>query len=510
MSDTITRGGTAPGERAADAGAERPRATHQVIIVGAGFAGLGMAHAVKTSGEDRFVVLERARDVGGCWRDNTYPGCACDIPSHLYSFSFDLRPDWSRMYPRQAEIWAYLRSVVDKWDLRRHIRFETPLSEARWDDVDGLWHVRAGNEWLRAPFLVMGLGPLNIVSHPDIPGLERFAGARFHSAEWDHSVELTGKRVGVIGTGASSIQFVPHLQAQAAALTLFQRTPPWVVPRMDRAFTRAEHWALRRIPGALPALRGLIYGFHELRALGFIKSKLNLMGGVEAIAKWHMRRAIKDPVLRRKLTPDYRLGCKRVLVSDDYYPALAKSNVAVETARIREIVAEGVVTEDGRLHPLDVLVTATGFAVENPVRSMRITGRNGLDLAARWDRGFEAFKGTMVSGFPNLFYLIGPNTGLGHNSMVYMIESQVRFVMDAMRRVRETGAAAIDVRPEAEAAFNREMQSKSAETVWTTGCASWYLDGSGRNTTLWPGFTFTFRHRLKRADLAEFELIRAA
>ena len=474
-----------------------------IVVIGTGFAGIGMAIALKKAGIEDFVVLERARDLGGTWRDNDYPGCACDIPSMLYSFSFERNDRWSRIYPPQGEIWEYLRRCVERHRIGPHIRFDTDVRGAEYDDASATWTVRTQHGELRTRVIVSGMGPLNRANVPDIPGLQSFAGTVFHSSAWNHDYDLRGKNVGVIGTGASSIQFVPEIAPVAGRLHVFQRTPPWVIPKPDRA-VGALGRTLRRFPPYAWAVRKLIYWILEVRAYGFTvdPKRLEL---AERLSLHHLARQVPGAELRAKLTPAYRLGCKRVLLSSDYYPALQRPNVELVTSEIREVQPGGVVTADGVVRPLDALVFGTGFHAADSVAPMSIVGRGGVTLDDAWRDGARAYLGISVAGFPNLFLLIGPNTGLGHNSMVFMIEAQIRYVMSALAHMRRARVPALDVRREVQAGFNAALQRRMARTVWASGCTSWYLDRSGRNTTLWPGFTFVYRFLTRRLDPRKYE-----
>ena len=476
------------------------------VILGAGFAGLGMAIKLQQAGRDDFVILEKASEIGGTWRDNRYPGCACDVPSHLYSFSFEPYAGWSRLFPTQSEILDYLLRVADRHRLRPKIRFGAEAVEARFDEARNLWHVRtAGGRSFVSRYLVSAMGGLSRPALPDIPGRERFAGPAFHSAQWRHDVDLAGRRVAVIGTGASAIQFVPRIAPQAGRLSLFQRTPPWILPKLDRAHSSLEKRLIERLPGYRRLLRALIYWTYELRALAFQKPAL--MRRFQRMAREHLASQVADPALRARLLPDYTMGCKRVLIANDYYPALQRPNVELVTERVAEIVENGVVTADGRLHEADVLIFGTGFRATDLLSPMRILGRAGLDLDQAWREGASAHFGTTVAGFPNLFLLVGPNTGLGHNSIVFMIEAQLRYVMDCLKQAAHRGAAAIEPLGAAQAAYNADIQQRLGGTVWASGCRSWYLDAAGRNTTLWPGFTVEFWWRTRRARAADYAFV---
>jgi cation diffusion facilitator CzcD-associated flavoprotein CzcO len=472
-----------------------------VAIVGAGFSGLAMAIRCREAGIGPLRILEKGASVGGVWRENTYPGAACDIPGHLYALSFAPKADWSRLYPTQPEIAAYLEEVVERFGLGPHLSLDTTVTGAVWDEARALWRIETDRGPLLARAVVSAAGGLHHPALPDIPGRESFAGPAFHSAAWDHGVSLAGKRVGVIGTGASAIQIVPAIAPEAAGLTLFQRSPPWVVPRNDHALGPRVAAAFRRWPLLRRAFRGLLYGQREVPAkLGFTRGSFaNRIG--EFTARRHLRGAIADPALRAKLSPRYRLGCKRVLVSDDYYPALARSNVAVETGAIRAITPRGVVTADGTEHALDVLVYATGFDLAGSVAQLPVTGRGGLTLARAWEGGIGAHRGITLAGFPNWFFLLGPNTGLGHNSVVLMIEAQAAYVLACLERLVRAPGTALEPAPQAQARFLAELHADLAGSVWQRGgCASWYQDESGRNVALWPGTVASYR-RAVRAPL---------
>jgi cation diffusion facilitator CzcD-associated flavoprotein CzcO len=480
------------------------------IIAGAGFAGLAMAIQLRKAGRNSFLILEKAAEIGGTWRDNTYPGCACDIPSHLYSFSFDLNPNWTRMYPSQPEIWRYMQDVVDKYHLRSSIRLHSELVEAAFDETECLWRVRLRTgERLSARFLVAGTGPLSKPAIPEIPGLEQFQGRVFHSACWDHSYDLQGKRVAVIGTGASAIQFVPEIAPKVRQLHVFQRTPPWIVPRMDRPMRGVERWLFRHVPGCMRLFRALLYFRNELLVPGFA-GNTRWLAKPTRMALEHLSRQVPDESLRKRLTPTYQIGCKRVLISNDYYPALTRPNVELVTDAICEINAAGVVTKDGTQRDVDAIILGTGFRVTDFLAPVRIAGRGGVELTEAWRRqGARAYYGITVSGFPNLFILVGPNTGLGHNSIIFMIESQVRYVLDCMRKLDARRARALEVRPGVQDRFNTQIHARLEKAVWSAGgCKSWYLDEHGRNPTLWPGSTISYWRQTRSARLSDYQITR--
>jgi cation diffusion facilitator CzcD-associated flavoprotein CzcO len=475
-------------------------ADHRIGILGAGFSGIGMAIRLRQAGIEDFVVLERSDDVGGTWNDNTYPGCQCDIPSHLYSFSFALNPEWTRTYPLQQEIWAYLRRCVERFGVRDHIRLGTELTGADWDEEAGLWRLETSRGPLSVEVLVAAPGALSQPSLPAIAGLESFRGRSFHSAQWDHDHDLTGRRVAVVGTGASAIQVVPRIQPLAESVEVFQRTPPWVMPHRDRPISRIERRIYRRFPQLQRLVRAWVYWSRELLVPGFVHYP-GLLKGPERMARRHLEKQVPDPELRARLTPTYRIGCKRIVPSNEWYPALTKPNVQVVTEPIRELSPNGIVTADGTEHELDTVVFATGFQVTDIPLARLVRGRDGLLLSELWDGSPQAYMGASVAGFPNFMLLVGPNTGLGHNSLVFMIEAQIAYVLGALRAMEERAATRLEVKAEAQRAFNAKLQRRMQGTVWKTGgCASWYLDAHGKNTTLWPGSTWRFWQRARRFD----------
>jgi cation diffusion facilitator CzcD-associated flavoprotein CzcO len=478
-----------------------------VAIVGGGFAGLGMAIRLLEAGRRDFVVLERDAEVGGTWWQNTYPGCQCDVPSNLYSFSFAPNPEWTQTFALQPEIGAYLRKVADDFGVRPWIRTRTTVTGAAWDEQARRWRVETSRGALTARVLVAGMGGLSEPSIPSIPGAETFGGPAFHTARWGQDADLAGKRVAVIGTGASAVQVVPRLQPQVAHLTVFQRTPPWIMPHPGRPTRPRERALFRALPPLQKLARGAVYWGRETFVLPFRFHRLSRLP--ERIARAHLERQVQDPVLRDKLTPRYEIGCKRILMSDEYFPALQQPNAALVTDAISHITPTGVVTADGVEHPADAIVWGTGFHVTDLPYVEWVRGCDGRTLGDVWRaHGMQGLRGTTVAGFPNLFLLVGPNTGLGHNSIVFMIESQVTYVMDALRTMEQRGAVACDARAAAQEAFNAALQRRMRGTVWTQGgCASWYLDAHGRNTTLWPGTSWSFRRATRRFDPAEHELL---
>lgn len=477
-----------------------------MVIIGAGFSGLGMAIKLKSAGMDDFIVLEEADEVGGTWRQNTYPGCASDIGSMLYSYSFEPKADWSRMFPQRSELWDYLKHCADKYGVRSHIRFGVRCTGAEFDDAADQWRVfTEAGETLRARALVAGMGPLHLPKIPNLPGLERFTGPAFHSSRWDHSVDLAGKRVAVIGTGASATQFVPHIVGQTAMLYVFQRTPAWIIPRLDRRVSAVERRVFRRAPASQRAMRYLLYWYQESWGVFLAHPRLIKVG--QAIAGWRMRRQVADPQLRRKLTPDYTMGCKRILLSDDYYPTLARPDVELVTERIAEVRERGIVTDDGVERAADVIIFGTGFHVADRFENAHIVGRDGLKIADVWRDGPQAYLGVAVAGFPNLFLLLGPNSGTGYNSAVFMLEAQIGHILRCLRLLQDRGARRIEVRSPAQSTLNRKLQDQLRRVAWNAGgCQSWYVDAHGVNRVIWPRSTVRFWLRTRWLRTADYQL----
>ncbi|WP_320671580.1 flavin-containing monooxygenase [Patulibacter defluvii] len=473
----------------------------RVAIVGSGFSGLAVGIRLLQEGERDFVILERAGDIGGTWRDNAYPGCACDVPSHLYSFSFAPNPNWSNTFSPQREIWEYQRDVAARFGVNPYVRTNAAVQEARWDEDAQRWIVTTERGTVSAQVLISGTGPLCEPLIPNLPGLDTFEGEQFHSARWNHDYDLRGKRVAVVGTGASAIQFVPRIQPQVGQMTVFQRTPAWVLPRPSRPVTPVERFLYRRFPLLQRAMRGAIYANREMLLFPY-KYARPTKAILRAVAEGHMRRQVPDATLRAKVKPNFDVGCKRILISNDYLPALGKSNVEVVTHGVSEVRPNSIVASDGSEREVDAIIFGTGFHVTDQPVAEFVFGRDGKRLADAWaEQGMATFMGTTVSGFPNLFLMVGPNTGQGHTSIIYTIESQVPYVLDALRTLDRNGGGSVDLRPEVQKTFGEEMDRKMRGTVWTAGgCKSWYLDASGRNTTLWPSFTFQMRRRLARFD----------
>lgn len=486
-------------------------ATRRILIIGSGFGGLGLAIRLKRAGIDSFTILEQSEQLGGTWRDNEYPGAACDVPSMLYCFSFEQKTDWTRKWSAGPEIRAYMEDCARRNGILPHIRFGVQVVGARFDADTGTWTVRtAAGEELVADVLVSGVGQLHRPVTPQLPGLAQFRGTRFHSARWDKRCDLAGKRVGVIGNAASAIQFIPEIAPVVGQLTVFQRTPNWIVPRGDRAYTAREHWAFRHVPGLAKLVRWFTYFMAELWLYPVMRRNPWLCRLYRQRVQEHFEATIPDPALRARLTPDYPIGGKRILISDDYLPALTRPNVTLVTDPIERISEGGVVTRDGREHPCDVLIFATGFETNPFLAALRIEGLNGRLLSSEWADGAHAYYGMTVPGFPNFFMLYGPNTNLGHNSIIFMLECQFEYILAAIRLLTEEDLRYLDVRPEVEATYNREIQAALRDTAWAAAGASWYKDASGRITNNWPYSTITYWWRTRRLHRSDYRLERRA
>ncbi|MBU3061052.1 NAD(P)/FAD-dependent oxidoreductase [Nocardia sp. NEAU-G5] len=479
--------------------------TPSIIIIGAGFAGLGMALELRRAGLGNFTILEKAADLGGVWRENTYPGAACDVPSPLYSWSFEPKSDWPRRFSQQADIHGYMRAVANKHDLATSIRFDTEVTDAEFDERQGIWQVRiADGETLTADVLIPAVGQLSRPAMPAIPGIDTFAGAAFHSAEWDHGVDLAGKRVACIGTGASAIQYIPAIAPKVAHLTLFQRSAAWVLPKFDTQYTAAHHALFEHFPPSRWAERFAIWAFFEVMALALTDMPA-IKAPVVAIANRHRAQQVPDPELRRKLTPDYAAGCKRGLFSNEYFPALTRTNVAVETAAIEAVTPTGIRTADGVEHEVDVIIYGTGFKGTEFLAPMNICGRGGRKLADVWSpEGARAYLGMSVPEFPNLFLMYGPNTNVGSGSIIYMLESQARYIRQIVQYLTGRPGHALSARPTAEQSWDDWLQRRLKDTPWNF-CSSWYRNASGRITNNWPGATALFRWKTRKFTPTDYD-----
>jgi cation diffusion facilitator CzcD-associated flavoprotein CzcO len=474
-----------------------------VLVVGAGLSGLCMAARLRAAGRRDFVVIDRADEVGGTWRDNTYPGCACDVPSALYSFSFEPKPDWSRFYAGQEEIRAYAHTVAERHGVADHLRLGVDMEGARWDAAAQRWHVTTSTGAFDARVLIAATGPWHEPVIPTLPGLDGFEGAVFHSSRWDHGHDLAGRRIAVVGSGASAVQFIPEIAPRVERLHLFQRTPHWVLPKADRPLTRAEQRLFARVPGALRAFRGTLYHLSEL--VGHSLRRERAMRRLQRIGERHLERQVSDGELRALLTPSYTLGCKRTLFSNEYYPALARENVEVVPSAVAEVRPRAVVDARGVEREVDTIVLGTGFKLlDMPIADL-LRDADGVTMAERWDGSPRGYLGTTVAGFPNAFLLLGPNLGNGHSSATVIMEDQARYVLGALSAMDARGLASVEVRRDVQAAFNASVDAALAGSVWNAGgCASYYLDRNGRNSFMYPWSTLHYRRRTRRFDIDSY------
>lgn len=478
---------------------------YKVAIIGAGFGGIGMGYYLKQAGIDDFVIFDKAAEVGGTWRENTYPGSGCDVPSHMYSFSFERGYPWAWRYAKQSEILAYSRHCVDKHGIAPHIRFGCEVGSADYDQTRGVWTLTLDSgECAEAVTVVSAVGQLDRPFYPAIPGREKFSRPAFHSAHWNHDFDFMGKTVGVIGSGASAVQLVPEIVGQVSRLHLFQRSPGWVAPKFERRFSRLERWLLDHVPGLETLDRFRIYLILEGLAYAYNGHKW-AERLVTFLSKTQLRVQVRDPSLRARLTPDFSIGCKRILLTKDWLPALTRPNVEVVSEEIQEITETGMRTADGRHRELDAIVYGTGFAATQFLTPMKVTGPAGRDLHAAWAQGAGAYLGMAVAGFPNFFVLYGPNTNVGSGSIIFMLECQQRFIVKLMQMCERNAWSSIEVRPQAEAAYDREMQTRSAQTTYSSTCHSWYKTADGRNTNNWVGSMTEFRRRTAQPEMAHFQ-----
>jgi len=476
--------------------------SRRVAIIGSGFSGLCLAIQLKRRGVDSFTIFEKAGRIGGTWRDNTYPGACCDVPAFSYCFSFEQKTDWSRKWAPQSEILEYMESCARKYDLVRHIRFNTEIAGARWDAAQDVWRLATTTgEEIVAEVLVSGTGQLNRPSIPKIEGLENFKGVAFHSARWRHDVNLTGVNVAVVGNAASAIQFIPEIAPKVRKLSIFQRSPNWVVPRGDRAYTEAEKDRFARFRFLARAYRWLNYFRYEINWPIFRRVKF-FVDRTQKMSEQYMRSTLKDPKLQESQLPDYPFGAKRMLISDDYFPALNRENVEVVLSPIDRVTENAIVTRDGRTIPADVIVLATGFQSTSFLAPMAINGVDGRSLHDEWHGAARAYLGITVAGFPNLFLMYGPNTNLGHNSIIFMIECQTNYILECLELMDSRGLASIDLRREVMESFDARVQQELRRTVWAATVKSWYKTEDGRITNNWSGSTIRYWRETRHADLS--------
>jgi cation diffusion facilitator CzcD-associated flavoprotein CzcO len=478
------------------------------VIIGSGFSGLGMAHALQKAGLHDFLILEKATEVGGTWRENSYPGCACDVQSHLYSFSCAGNPNWSHVFSGWREIQDYILATTATLNLRNKIHFKREVSGAYFDEGSGLWRITCKDgQHYQARHLIMGTGPLHVPAIPNIKGLENFRGKVMHSAQWDHSYNLAGKRIASIGTGGSAIQYVPEIAPLAARLDVYQRTPAWVLPRNERAYTGLEKTLFKYIPPLRLLYRGYIYLNNEMRVLPMRHPFIARI--VEQVARLHIRLKLKDAYTRKQLTPDYTIGCKRILISNRYLPTFNRSNVQLITEGISEVGENYIQSRDGQRRETDTIILGTGFVTDprDYLKHFPITGLGGRTILDAWQNGAEAYKGINVAGFPNFHQMVGPNTGTGHSSVIYFVESQAAYIVDAIKQQQQSGALFLDVKEDAQRRYNEKIQQDLKNTVWSSGCQSWYQQADGRNFTIWPGTTFAYRAMTRKLDARAYHFV---
>lgn len=488
--------------------------TYAALIVGAGFTGIGAAIKLAAAGIDDIVILERADRIGGTWRDTSYPGAACDIPSLLYSFSFAGNPTWSRAYSPAGEICRHIEEMADRFDVRRHIRFGHHVSGLSFDEAAGVWTATVGRKspasgrcpQFRARTVVLASGPLPDSSFPDIRGLNSYAGHKIHSARWDHDYDFTGKRVAVIGTGASAIQIIPELVKQAKFVKVFQRTPGWVLPRLDTAIAPAVQELFAKVPAAQQLARQALFWGHEASATALVWDT-PLTALVAQLGKAHLRMTVKDPWLRRQLTPDFTPGCKRMLISSDYYPALQRDNCKLIDWPIATLSPAGIRTSDGVEHHLDAIVFATGYDVHLTGPPFPVTGLGGRSLAADWAGGAQAYKSIQAHGYPNLFFMTGPNSGPGHNSLLVYVEGQLDYAVRAITTILDKNLRYLDVRESVQHRHNAHLQRRLTKTTWMSGCRSWYLTDDGFNAAMYPGFATQYLRQMRNLRLADYDAV---
>ena len=474
----------------------------QVIIVGSGFAGLGAAIKLREAGINDFIVLEKANELGGVWRENTYPGCACDVPSALYSYSFAPNPNWSRVFAEQAEIKAYLQQIARDYGVTPHIHMQQEMVDSVWDEQAKLWRITTDKQQYQARFVIMACGPMHEPVYPKINGIQDFKGKIFHSARWQHEVDLTGKRVAVIGSGASAIQFVPKIQPKVAKLVLFQRTPQWVLPKIDQTLSPLMHQLFKRLPLTQLAMRGAIFSVFE--TLNGSMHHPKIMQQFQRLALFNLQKTVKDPVLRQKLTPNFIIGCKRVLQSNEWYPALIQKNVEIVFDGVKEIRAHSLVADDGVEHEVDVIILGTGFEISAPPIAKRVRGSSGKSMAEVWQGSPQGYMGTMVAGCPNGFLMFGPNLAVSSSAFL-IIEAQLTYIVDALKQAQQQGIQVIEVDPVRQAQFNDKVQAALQNTVWNKGgCQSYFIDVNGRNSTLWPWSTLEMRKQLSHFKMSEY------
>ncbi|WP_179999519.1 NAD(P)/FAD-dependent oxidoreductase [Acinetobacter sp. YH12239] len=480
----------------------------KIAIIGAGFGGLATAIQLLKRGIKNFVILEKAKDVGGTWRENQYPGAACDVQSHMYSLSFAPKSDWTKRYAESPEIFQYIQDLIKEYDLKKFIQFDTEVISTRFDEQAHAWEISIKNQSaLRSQFLIFASGPLHIPQIPKIKGIEKFKGEVFHSSSWNHAYDLNGKRVASIGTGGSAIQYIPEIAPKTKQLYVFQRTAAWVIPRDERAYNALDKKLFAQYDWFRKLHRARLYWSNESRVVPIVKPQMMRLG--QKLAEAFIRFQVKDKEIAKKLTPDYTMGCKRILVSNRYFPTFNRKNVELVTDNIQEITENAIVTKDGQVREIDCLIYGTGFITDPRIylKDFKCYGENGIELKEAWKEGAESYYGISTKGFPNLFQLLGPNTVLGHNSVIFMIESQVNYILQLIEAVEKSKTKAIVVKDVVQEEFNRKIQEKFAGTVWQSGCVSWYQQEGGKNFSLWPSYTWKYWLETKNANLADYRFL---
>ena len=479
------------------------KADYKVAIIGAGFSGLGMGIKLKKAGITSFIIVEAASEVGGTWRDTKYPGSAVDVPTHLYSYSFEQNPNWKRMFAKSEEIQQYILDVTEKYQMRPFIKFNSRVTEAKFDEKNGFWIIKtASGDTVTAEVAVAGIGPFAATIIPEIPGLNKFNGNTIHTAKWNTEINLKGKKVAVVGSGASAIQVVPAIAPEVKELKVFQRTPPWIIPKTDYEFSGLEKIVYNYLPFVQNLRRLVIYGLTEVLATAIVwDSPMTTL--METIAKWNINRGIKDPELRKKVTPTYRLGGIRMLISNDWYPTLARENVELIDHKVDEIYENGLIA-NGKKYEADIIVWATGYKSPSQGFPFPLTGKNGRTLANEWEAGAVAFRGVSISGFPNLFLLMGPNTGPGHTSVLVYVEAQQDYIIKAIQQMEKNRIKSIDPKESKQKEFNDFIDKRMKQTTWGSGGESWYYTKDGRNTTLYPGFATEYVESIASFNLNDY------
>lgn len=481
--------------------------TKDVVIVGSGYSGVCIAIKLKEAGINNFVILEKEEELGGTWYINTYPGAACDVQSHLYSFSFE-PSDWTRIFPQQKELNVYIKHCISKYKLEPHAKVNSAVKSAIFNEQEGMWLVTTvKDEQFKTKVFLTGAGALNDPAYPEIKGMETYEGTKFHSSIWDHNFDFKNKNVAVIGSGASAIQFVPELVPLVKTLNLFQRTPNWIMPKADRPFKAWERKLFLSLPFIRKLYRESLYWGKETRVFAFVKNP-KLLEYVSKPLEKSLRKFLKDPALQKAMIPDYIMGCKRILLSNNYFPSIIKENVNVITDGIDRVTKNSIITKTGKEVPVDAIIYATGFKATKILSTINIVGTAGKDLNSVWKENVEAYIGTTVSGFPNLFIMTGPNTGVGHTSMIHIIESQAAYVMQGIKFLLKGNIKSADLKSDVQKKFNDFVQKEMKNTVWQSGgCKSWYQDDKGRNPVLWPGFTVKFRKMTSKFDPSKYKLV---